>query len=84
MMLYFASQGAKRVLWPVLAGTARMVVAALVGWFVVAEVGADLPTLFRIIATAAILFGSITAAAMLGGAWDRSPGGVIAHARATQ
>lgn len=32
MMLYFASQGAKRVLWPVLAGTVRMTVAAFIGW----------------------------------------------------
>src|SRR5918999_6533860 len=39
MMLYFASQGAKRVLWPVLAGTARMVVAALLGWLAVAQLG---------------------------------------------
>jgi putative MATE family efflux protein len=71
MMLYFASQGAKRVLWPVLAGTARMIVAAFVGWFAVAWLGVGLSTLFQIVALSAILFGVITSAAMLGGAWGR-------------
>src|SRR5260370_30738304 len=31
MALYFASQGARRVMAPLLAGTARMIVAALIG-----------------------------------------------------
>jgi putative MATE family efflux protein len=69
MMLYFASQGARRVLWPVVAGTVRMLVAALVGWFAVAGMGADLPTLFQLVAVAALLFGGITSTAMLAGAW---------------
>jgi Na+-driven multidrug efflux pump len=73
MTLYFASQGAKRVVWPVLASTARMVVAAFGGWFAVAWFGASLSTLFQIVALSAILYGAITAAAMLGGAWDRRP-----------
>jgi putative MATE family efflux protein len=73
MMLYFASQGAKRVLWPVLAGTARMTVAALGGWFAVAWLGADLSMLFQIVAGAALLFGCVTSAAMLAGAWGRRP-----------
>jgi len=78
MMLYFASQGAKRALWPVLAGTVRMLVAALVGWYVVAGLGGDLSALFRTVASAAILFGSITAAAMLAGAWGRRlPDGLV-------
>jgi len=77
MALYFASQGAKRVLWPVLAGTTRMLVAAFVGWAAVAWLGADLSTLFAIVAVAAVLFGLVTAAAVLGGAWDRSPAGAI-------
>jgi putative MATE family efflux protein len=71
MMLYFASQGATRVLWPVVAGTVRMLVAALVGWFAVAGMGADLSTLFQLVAVAALLFGGITSTAMLAGAWGR-------------
>jgi Na+-driven multidrug efflux pump len=73
MMLYFASQGAKRVLWPVLAGTARMMVAALGGWFAVAWLGADPSMLFQIVAGAALLFGCITSAAMFVGVWGRRP-----------
>jgi putative MATE family efflux protein len=60
LTLYFASQGAKRVLWPVLAGTARMIVAAFLGWVAVTYFDADLPTLFRIIASASIAYGVIT------------------------
>jgi Na+-driven multidrug efflux pump len=59
MMLYFASQGAKRVLWPVVAGTVRMLVAALVGWFAVVGMKADLPTLFQLVALTALLYGAL-------------------------
>jgi putative MATE family efflux protein len=85
MMLYFASQGAKRVLWPVVAGTVRMLVAALAGWFAVAAMGADLPTLFQLVAVAALLFGGITSMAMLAGAWGRrAPSAVAARTDATR
>ena len=63
MALYFASQGAKRVLWPVLAGTARMIIAACVGWWAVTHLGADLPSLFQIVALAAVVFCAITVSA---------------------
>jgi putative MATE family efflux protein len=75
MTLYFASQGAKHVLWPVLSSTARMTVAAFIGWVAVARFGASLATLFQIVALSAILFGSITSAAILAGAWGRRPRG---------
>ena len=71
MTLYFASQGAKRVLWPVLSSTTRMTVAAFIGWLAVARFGASLATLFQIVAVAALLFGSITSVAILAGAWGR-------------
>jgi Na+-driven multidrug efflux pump len=67
MALYFASQGARRVMAPLLAGTARMVVAAFVGWFTVAWLGAPLSTLFQIVAGSALLYGSITAMTTFGG-----------------
>jgi putative MATE family efflux protein len=73
LVLYFAGQGARRVLWPVLAGTVRMVIAAFIGWSAVAWLGASLATLFQIIALAAVTYGVLTAAAMLGGRWDRHP-----------
>ncbi|XHO94740.1 MATE family efflux transporter [Azospirillum sp. A26] len=71
LALYFASQGAKRVLFPVLAGTVRMIVAAFIGWSAVAWFGAGLSTLFQVTALAAVSYGLLTAAAMFGGAWGR-------------
>ncbi|MGY0834853.1 MATE family efflux transporter [Azospirillum argentinense] len=71
LALYFASQGAKRVLFPVLAGTVRMIMAAFIGWLAVIWFGAGLPTLFRITALAAVSYGLLTAVAMIGGAWGR-------------
>jgi putative MATE family efflux protein len=67
MALYFASQGAKRVLWPVLAGTARMFIAAGVGWWAVTYLDADLPSLFQIVALAAVIFCAITVSATFSG-----------------
>jgi Na+-driven multidrug efflux pump len=73
LALYFASQGAKRVLFPVLAGTVRMIIAAFIGWSAVAWFGADLSTLFLIVALAAVAYGGLTAAAVFGGTWGQHP-----------
>jgi Na+-driven multidrug efflux pump len=73
LALYFASQGANRVLFPVLAGTVRMIIAAVIGWSVVTWFGAGLSTLFQIVALAAVAYGLLTAAAVLDGAWGRRP-----------
>lgn len=73
LALYFASQGAKRVLLPVLAGTVRMMIAAIIGWSAVIWFDAGLSTLFQITALAAVSYGLLTAAAMIGGAWGRHP-----------
>jgi hypothetical protein len=73
LALYFASQGANRVLFPVLAGTVRMIIAAFVGWFAVSWFGAGLSTLFQIVALAAVAYGGLTAAAVLGSVWGRPP-----------
>jgi hypothetical protein len=85
MMLYFASQGAKRVLWPVVAGTVRMLVAALIGWLAVVEMKAGLPTLFQLVAMAALLFGGITSTAILAGVWgSRAPNAALAQEDGTR
>ncbi|MCA7013764.1 MATE family efflux transporter [Dickeya dadantii] len=65
MALYFAGQGAKRVLWPVLAGTARMAIAAFAGWLAVTQFDADLASLFTIVALSAFAYGAITVVASL-------------------
>jgi hypothetical protein len=49
-----------------------MVIAAFIGWSAVVWLGASLATLFQLIALAAISYGILTAAAMLGG-WGRRP-----------
>ena len=61
--LYFASQGARRVGWPVLAGTARLIVAAGGGW-VAAQWGAGLDTVFAFIAAGLITWAVVTALAI--------------------
>jgi MATE family, multidrug efflux pump len=71
MILYFASQGAKRVLFPVLAGTARMTVATFIGWLAVANFGASLPALFQIIAVSTVLYGGLVSATMMERGWGR-------------
>jgi putative MATE family efflux protein len=69
LLLYFAGQGAGRVLWPVLAGTVRLTIAALFGWVAVAQLGFGTPALFALVALAAAAFGAINAVTMLLGAW---------------
>jgi Na+-driven multidrug efflux pump len=71
MLLYFAGQGAGRVAWPVLAGTARLLIAGGVGWIVVAVVGGGLRELFITAAVASIAFGAITAVALQLRGWNR-------------
>jgi putative MATE family efflux protein len=68
-MLYFAGQGAGRVGWPVLAGTIRMLVAAVAGWLLVAGFGAGLDVLFATVAAASVAYGAIVAAALRIGGW---------------
>jgi Na+-driven multidrug efflux pump len=60
MALYFASIAMQRVLWPVLAGTVRMIVAAFIGWFAVTQYQADLTQLFQIYALSAVIYFVIT------------------------
>jgi putative MATE family efflux protein len=79
MLLYFAGQGAGRVLWPVLAGTTRLFVAAAGGWFVVAALGGPLGALFVTIAVATLAFGGLTAGALWINGWGR--GDVVAAGR---
>ena len=71
MLLYFAGQGAGHVLWPFFGGTARLVIAAMIGWVAVKVFGAGLSTLFAIVAASSLAFGGITAAALVLKGWSR-------------
>jgi Na+-driven multidrug efflux pump len=68
MALYFASQGAGRLLWPLLANLTRLTIAAGGGWLALRWSG-NLSELFMAQAAALTTFGLIIAAAVSGGAW---------------
>jgi Na+-driven multidrug efflux pump len=70
MALYFASQGAGRLLWPFLANLTRLLVAALGGWILFRWFDGGLDGLFAMLAAALVLFGVINAGALAGGSWN--------------
>jgi Na+-driven multidrug efflux pump len=69
LALYFASQGAGRLGWPLTAGFARLVLAAGGGWLGGYWLGGGLPAVFAAIALALVVFGTTTATAVRLGAW---------------
>jgi len=68
MALYFASQGAGRLLWPLLANLMRLVIAAGGGWLVLRWTG-NVSHVFAALSAALTVFGLVNAAAVAGGAW---------------
>ncbi|EKO3545171.1 MATE family efflux transporter [Vibrio fluvialis] len=64
MTLYFAAIGMKRVFWPVLAGTIRMIIAAFIGWIAVMNFDAGMPTLFSLLIVSILVYFTITVASM--------------------
>jgi putative MATE family efflux protein len=71
MLLYFAGQGAGRVMWPVLGGTVRLLIAAGFGWIVVANLGGGLHELFIAVAAGSIVSVAIVAGALWLRGWER-------------
>ena len=70
MALYFASQGAGRLLWPLLANFARLLIAAGGGWLALKS-GGGLTEVFLTQSAALAAFGLIIVAAVASGAWTR-------------
>ena len=68
LVLYFASQGAGRLLWPVLGNIARLAVAAIGGWLAI-RWGDGLAHVFLAQGLALVVYGVVTASAIAGGAW---------------
>jgi putative MATE family efflux protein len=68
MALYFASQGAARLMWPLLANLLRLGIAAGGGWLAL-RLGGGLSHVFAALAVALAVFGLINAGAVAGGAW---------------
>jgi Na+-driven multidrug efflux pump len=72
MALYFASQGAGRLLWPFLANLARLLIAAAGGYIALRLTG-NLTGVFIALAIALCAFGLINAAAVASGVWFDKP-----------
>ena len=67
LVLYFASQGAGRLLWPVLGNIARLAVAGIGGWLALRWGG--LTGVFAAQGVALVVYGIVIASAIAGGAW---------------
>ena len=72
MALYFASQGAGRLLWPFLANLTRLVIAAGGGYLALRFSG-NVTGVFIALAVALCAFGLINSAAVAGGSWFEKP-----------
>ena len=70
LALYFASQGAGRLLWPLLAGFLRLVIAVGGGWLALSLTG-SLAWAFSALAVALVVYGLAIAAAVMSGVWFR-------------
>jgi len=71
LALYFASQGAGKLLWPLAAGALRLVVALLGGWLALRLTG-SLDAFFAALALALLVYGLTVFAAVRSGVWFRS------------
>jgi Na+-driven multidrug efflux pump len=70
LSLYFASQGAGRLGWPLLAGCVRMIVAVGGGWIVLRTTG-SLSATFAVLGLAMFIYGVSLVSAVASGAWFR-------------
>lgn len=68
LVLYFASQGAGRLLWPVIGNLARLAVVAIGGWLAL-RWGGGLGHVFAAQGAAMVVYGVVIASAIAGGAW---------------
>ena len=72
MALYFASQGAGALKWPLLAGLIRLIIA-VAGGFLVLRFTGSLTLVFAALGVALAAFGTVIAVAVWAGAWSRAP-----------
>ena len=68
LALYFASQGAGKLLWPVWGNVARLLVAGLGGWLAL-KAGWGLTGVFVAQAAGLVVYGAVNASAIMAGAW---------------
>ncbi len=72
LALYFGSQGAGRLAWPLFAGFLRMVIAVGGGW-AAWRLTHDLRVVFAVLGFALTVYGSILLIAVKAGVWFRRP-----------
>ncbi len=73
LALYFASQGAGKLLWPLLVGLVRMLFAVGGGWIALKLTG-SLPWMFAAVGVALLIYGAGIAISVKAGVWfSRSP-----------
>jgi putative MATE family efflux protein len=70
LALYFASQGAGRLIWPLAAGILRLTISVGGGWLVLRLTG-SLTWLFVALTVALVIYGSLIAIAVASGVWFR-------------
>jgi putative MATE family efflux protein len=68
LSLYFASQGAGRLFWPLVTGTVRLLIAIVGGWLALRFTG-SLIWLFVLLAVGLAVYGLLMLAAVASGAW---------------
>lgn len=71
LALFFASQGAGRMFWPIAASVSRIVVVALGGWIVVHVLHLPVGGLFFVIATGFAVYALMIAGSIGLGSWAR-------------
>lgn len=70
LALFFASQGAGRMRWPLLASTTRLAVVAVGGWFAIHSAHGGPESLYAVIAGGLVTMGVTVAAATWFANWD--------------
>jgi putative MATE family efflux protein len=76
LALYFASQGAGRLFWPLFAGFLRMLVAIGGGWLAL-RISGSLAWLFAAIALGLVLQGVTIVTAIMAGAWGNRRSAIV-------
>ena len=70
LSLYFASQGAGRLLWPLSAGLVRLLIAVGGGWIAFSVTG-SVDSVFTALSAALVTYGVMLSAAVASGVWFR-------------
>jgi putative MATE family efflux protein len=71
LSLFFASQGAGRMFWPLAGSAARLVIVALGGWVSVHLLQSSADGFFAVVAISMVVYAAVIAGAIALGSWKR-------------